>query len=198
MQKLMQSRLLRLLSEVSQNEVSISELEESCDEFALEVLTRLQLEDKPQELYFSLGFVHSKLAGVRERLSGGQGENGLKIVLKAAHLVELGMQVLEWRITVPNNGTKYVSENKFLFSGNDFPSYYVVDGKELETEANDSSYFYPKVRLTWTGSKVDLVELIYAWETARCFNHGHANIKEFVAYIEVVFNIDKWLLPYVH
>ncbi len=37
MQKLMQSRLFRLVSEVSQNEVSTSQLEESCDEFALKV-----------------------------------------------------------------------------------------------------------------------------------------------------------------
>lgn len=72
MQKLMQTRLFRLLSEASQYEVSTSQLEESHDEFALKVLTRIQLEDKPQELYFSLGFVHIKLAGIRERLSGGQ------------------------------------------------------------------------------------------------------------------------------
>ncbi len=72
MQKLMQLRLFRLLSESSQNEVSTSQLEESYDEFALKVLTRLQLEDNPQQLYFSLGFVHSKLAGVCEQLSGKQ------------------------------------------------------------------------------------------------------------------------------
>ena len=49
---------------------------------------------------------------------------------------------------------------------------------------------YPKVRMTWTGNKIDLVELIYAWERVGCFNHGNVNIKEIVDYIQVVFNID--------
>ncbi len=74
MQKIMQSRLFQLLSKMSQNEVYASQLEESCDEFALKVLTRLQLEKNHQELYFILGFVHSKLAGICERLSGEQGK----------------------------------------------------------------------------------------------------------------------------
>lgn len=43
---------------------------------------------------------------------------------------------------------------------------------------------YPKTRITWTANKIDLIELIYAWEKAGCFNHGSLNIKE------VVFNID--------
>jgi hypothetical protein len=49
---------------------------------------------------------------------------------------------------------------------------------------------YSKLKITWTGNKVELVELIYAWEKVGCFNHGNANIKEIVAYIEIVFNID--------
>ncbi len=100
------------------------------------------------------------------------------------------MQVLEWRIIAPTNKTK-VSENKHPFSGNDLLSRYMADSKEPETEATrQSSFFYPKTRLTWTKSKADLVELIYAWEAAGCFNHGHANIKEITVYIEVVFNIN--------
>lgn len=58
------------------------------------------------------------------------------------------------------------------------------------TQTEQSSLLFPKKRITWTGNKVDLVELIYAWEKAACFNHGHVNIKEIVAYIEIVFNID--------
>lgn len=72
MQKLMQSRLFRLLSETSQNENNISQLEESYDEFAMNILTRLQLEANHTELYYSLGFVYLKLAGICERLSGGE------------------------------------------------------------------------------------------------------------------------------
>ena len=74
MQKLMQSGLFRLLSETSQNENNISQLEESYDEFAMNILTRLQLETNHTELYYTFGFVHLKLAGTCERLSGGEGK----------------------------------------------------------------------------------------------------------------------------
>lgn len=117
-------------------------------------------------------------------------KNALKITIKAMYLVGLGMQVLEWRITAPNHKIKCVSENKLPIFGNNLLSYYITEEKKSETEIIESSLFLPKIRLTWTGSKVDLVELIYAWETAGCFNHGHANIKEIVVYIEIVFNID--------
>ncbi|MDL2241619.1 hypothetical protein LJB91_01770 [Bacteroidales bacterium OttesenSCG-928-L03] len=70
MQKIMQSRLFRLLSKTSQNEAYVSQLEDSYDDFALKIFTRLQLDDNHQELFFILGFVHSKLTGIHERLSG--------------------------------------------------------------------------------------------------------------------------------
>lgn len=118
-------------------------------------------------------------------------KNVLRVVLKAIYLIGLGMQVLEWRITAPNNVTKCSTRNKSSFLGNDLLARYVAEGKQPDVEIIEQSpFFFPKARLTWTGSKVDLVELIYAWETASCFNHGHANIKEIVVYIEIVFNID--------
>jgi hypothetical protein len=95
------------------------------------------------------------------------------------------MQVLRWRITAPNGKNKYVPDNEFPLSGNDLPACYPD-----MVEAGQSSFSFPKVRLSWTGNKVDLVELIYALETAGCFNYGHTTIKEIVAYIEIVFNID--------
>lgn len=100
------------------------------------------------------------------------------------------MQVLEWRITAPNNKVKCIPDNKIPFSDNDLLSRYMGD-KHQDTEMTEQSPSYSlKVRMTWTGNKVELVELVYAWESAGCFNHGHATIKEIVAYIEVVFNID--------
>lgn len=47
-----------------------------------------------------------------------------------------------------------------------------------------------QVKLTWTGRKAELVELIYAWERAKCFNNGHVNIKSLARYMEEAFNID--------
>lgn len=48
----------------------------------------------------------------------------------------------------------------------------------------------PKVKLTWTAKKAELVEQIYAWDSAGCFNNGNTNIKELAEYIETVFNIN--------
>lgn len=100
------------------------------------------------------------------------------------------MQVLEWRITALNNTTTCVSENKLSFSGTNLLARYMGGNHQNMKETEQSSSFFPKVKLSWTGSKAELIELIYAWEKAGCFNHGHAYIKEIVTYIEVVFNID--------
>lgn len=100
------------------------------------------------------------------------------------------MQVLEWHITAPTNKTKHSSEKQLSFF-DDLLSPYITDVKEEEKDIIEHPPLsFPCVRLTWTGSKVNLVELIYAWEAAGCFNHGHITIKEIVVYIQVVFNID--------
>jgi len=49
---------------------------------------------------------------------------------------------------------------------------------------------YPKVKLSWTGSKTDLIELIYALDTEGCFNNGKIPLIQIAAYFESVFNID--------
>lgn len=70
MQKFIESGLYRLLTDLPQNEVPEAQLEELYDDFALIVLERIQSEQNYTELFFVLGFVHSKLAGVCEGLSG--------------------------------------------------------------------------------------------------------------------------------
>lgn len=47
-----------------------------------------------------------------------------------------------------------------------------------------------KMKMTWTGSKTDLIELIYALYYAGFFNNGNTDIKEIAAYFEQVFNIE--------
>lgn len=49
---------------------------------------------------------------------------------------------------------------------------------------------FPKVKLTWTGSKTDLIELIYALDTEGCFNHGKIPLIQIAAYFESVFNTE--------
>jgi hypothetical protein len=43
--------------------------------------------------------------------------------------------------------------------------------------------------LTWTGSKTDLIELIYALHAARVFNKESADLKQIATHFENVFNI---------
>lgn len=53
----------------------------------------------------------------------------------------------------------------------------------------------PKVKLTWTISKVFLIELIYALFMFGVFNHGKATLKEIISYFEEVFNVDLGANP---
>ena len=46
-----------------------------------------------------------------------------------------------------------------------------------------------KIRETWTASKTDLAELIYALDTAKCINHGNINLKTLASYLEDIFNV---------
>lgn len=43
--------------------------------------------------------------------------------------------------------------------------------------------------LSWTGSKTDLVELVYALESAHVFNNGAANIKTVASAFESIFSV---------
>ena len=48
----------------------------------------------------------------------------------------------------------------------------------------------PKVKAKWTGSKVALIELIYAFNTSKCINNGKSDLKRMTTYVENLFDID--------
>ncbi|KAA6310201.1 hypothetical protein EZS27_038455, partial [termite gut metagenome] len=54
----------------------------------------------------------------------------------------------------------------------------------------DKSPNYLKVRHTWTGKKVELIELVYALEKGGYIDNGQINIKDLITYIENIFNVD--------
>lgn len=61
----------------------------------------------------------------------------------------------------------------------------------LENKENtEKSQRKPNVKMTWTGSKVALVELMYALHTEGVFNNGSADLKEIAEYFEHIFDID--------
>src|SRR5690606_15178543 len=45
-------------------------------------------------------------------------------------------------------------------------------------------------KLFWTGTKTDLIELLYALHSSKCINSGTADIKELAAHFEHFYNVD--------
>lgn len=57
-------------------------------------------------------------------------------------------------------------------------------------EPKEKTQVNPKVKQTWTGSKVALIELLYALHTEGVFNNGTSDLKDVAEYFENIFNID--------
>lgn len=55
---------------------------------------------------------------------------------------------------------------------------------------NKASDLIPKNMLRWTGSKIALVELMYALHTTGQFNNGQVDVKAIAAYFEKIFDIE--------
>ncbi len=76
---------------------------------------------------------------------------------------------------------------------NDMLQAYLLSELELldnYMQKPDLSSSFPKVKLIWTGSKTDLIELIYALDTEGCFNNGKIPLIQIAAYLESVFNVE--------
>lgn len=62
----------------------------------------------------------------------------------------------------------------------------MIDNKENI----EKSQVKPSVKLTWTGSKVALTELLYALHKEGVFNNGTLDLKEVAEYLQYTFQID--------
>jgi hypothetical protein len=62
----------------------------------------------------------------------------------------------------------------------------MIDNKDN----SEKSQRKPNMKMTWTGSKVALVELMYALHTEGVFNNGAADLKDIAEYFEHIFEID--------
>lgn len=60
---------------------------------------------------------------------------------------------------------------------------------------NVNNSISPKIKLTWSVSKVFLIELIYALYLFGAFNYGKATLKEIISYFEEVFNTNLGVNP---
>jgi hypothetical protein len=61
-----------------------------------------------------------------------------------------------------------------------------IDYKALK----EKSQLNHNSKLTWTASKVALIELLYALQSQSAFNYGRADLKEIMDHFEKTFNID--------
>ncbi len=57
-------------------------------------------------------------------------------------------------------------------------------------KCKEKSQREPKGKMVWTGSKVSLTEILYAFQTSGVFNNGTAELKDIANYFEQVFDID--------
>jgi hypothetical protein len=55
---------------------------------------------------------------------------------------------------------------------------------------NEKSQRKPNIKLTWTGSKVALTELLYALQSEGVLNNGAVDLKDIAEYFEHIFEID--------
>ena len=77
-----------------------------------------------------------------------------------------------------------------LIMSNDLFSDYVEN--KIEAINNSCNLHHPSLQsnLNWTGTKIELVELIYALNQQKVFNGGNTDIKEIAAVVGKMFNID--------
>lgn len=45
-------------------------------------------------------------------------------------------------------------------------------------------------KFNWTGSKVDMTEIVYAFQAAGCINNGNFDLKEFAVFFGAMFNVE--------
>jgi hypothetical protein len=62
----------------------------------------------------------------------------------------------------------------------------MIDNKDT----SEKSQRKPNIKMIWTGSKVALIELMYALHTEGVFNNGAADLKDIAEYFEHIFEID--------
>ena len=65
-----------------------------------------------------------------------------------------------------------------------------VDDLNNNMEPTKNTPMEKPSKLFWTGSKTDLIELLYALHTSKCINGGTAEIKELASHFEYFYNVD--------
>lgn len=60
---------------------------------------------------------------------------------------------------------------------------------EIDNKSDPNNVF-EQINYSWSGTKIDLVELIYALKHAKLINNGNADVKELATHIGKIFNME--------
>ena len=77
-----------------------------------------------------------------------------------------------------------------IIANENIKTYIETEISKLEQKVENNSFITNTKTQKWTGSKVALIELIYALHTEGVFNNGKSELKEVTTFFEKIFNID--------
>lgn len=114
-----------------------------------------------------------------------------KYFVRGKHDIRLSLDTFYFE-TDPKFSTSHdFKVSKIL--ANDLIQVYLED-KILSIDRKDNSsnktQTLPKIKLSWSDNKTDLIELIYALYYQGVFDNGKSDLKEIATYFEAVFNVD--------
>ncbi|HBL74285.1 MAG: RteC protein [Bacteroidetes bacterium GWF2_42_66] len=88
----------------------------------------------------------------------------------------------------PNFSTNYDFKVAKILSNDMLLAYLMQEIEQLDNNGLASVHFdFPATKLTWQGSKTELMEQLYSWDSARTF--GDVPLTQLSDYIQNVFNI---------
>lgn len=77
-----------------------------------------------------------------------------------------------------------------IIANENIKTYIETEISKLKQKVENNSFITNTKTQKWTGSKVALIELIYALHTEGVFNNGTSELKEVTTFFEKTFNID--------
>lgn len=112
-----------------------------------------------------------------------------KYFVRGKHDIRLSLETFHFE-TDPKFSTSHDFKISMILA-NDLLQVYLEDElAELEKKEPKKTEGNQKSETTWTGSKVSLIELLYALHSEPVINHGKAELQEIATTLEKAFNVD--------
>lgn len=109
--------------------------------------------------------------------------------LRGKHDLELSLESFYFERD-PLFSTNYDFKVAKILANDMLAAYLNAEMIKLNNIFEDEGINTPRTKETWTDTKIALIELLYAIQTAGSINNGNIDIKRLVSYTENVLNID--------